>query len=269
MSSRQTHLIESVEQVPDDVVVVEHRVVVLRLPTPGPSLARCLHMGAEVHVGRVEPHEPRSLGVLLAAHELQRCVAELLVTGLHALAGQRSGVLDPLRAVLVGPRADHATRPEPLAEARELLLGRVVVVLRFLLGVQVVEVPEELVEAVRGRQELVLVAQVVLAELARGVAQGLERRGDGRVLGPQADVRAGHPDLRQAGPVRVLPGDERSPTGGAALLPVVVRESSALVRDAVDVRGAVAHQPVAVAGEVGHADVITPDDEDVRTICHV
>ena len=36
--------------------------------------------------------------------------------------------------------------------------------------VEVVEVAEELVEAVHGRQELVAVAQVVLAELAGGVA---------------------------------------------------------------------------------------------------
>jgi hypothetical protein len=45
--------------------------------------------------------------------------------------------------------------------------------LRLLLGVEVVEVAEELVEAVHGRQELVAVAQVVLAELAGGVASGL------------------------------------------------------------------------------------------------
>jgi len=37
----------------------------------------------------------------------------------------------------------------------------------------VVEVAEELVEAVHGREELVLVAQVVLAELSAGIASGL------------------------------------------------------------------------------------------------
>jgi hypothetical protein len=39
-------------------------------------------------------------------------------------------------------------------------------VLRLLLGVEVVQVAEELVEAVVGGQVLVAVAQVVLAELA-------------------------------------------------------------------------------------------------------
>ena len=40
--------------------------------------------------------------------------------------GLGPGVLDALRAVLVGPRVDDAPRPEVLAEVREVLLGRVV-----------------------------------------------------------------------------------------------------------------------------------------------
>ena len=39
--------------------------------------------------------------------------------------------------------------------------------------VEVIEVAEELVEAVDGRQELIEVAEVVLAELAGGVAHAL------------------------------------------------------------------------------------------------
>jgi hypothetical protein len=62
----------------------------------------------------------------------------------------------------------------------ELRILGVVVGLRLFLGVQVVEVAEELVEAVVGGQVLVLVAQVVLAELAGGVAVRLEEVGDGR-----------------------------------------------------------------------------------------
>ena len=38
--------------------------------------------------------------------------------------------------------------------------------------VEVIEIAEELVEAVHRRQELVLVAKMVLAELAGGVAHG-------------------------------------------------------------------------------------------------
>ena len=47
---------------------------------------------------------------------------------------------------------------------------RIVLVLRLLLGIQMVEIAEELVEAVHRRQELVLVAEMVLAELPGGIA---------------------------------------------------------------------------------------------------
>ena len=66
-----------------------------------------------------------------------------------------------------GDAVEDAARAELLLERRVL---RVVLVLRLLLGVEVVEVAEELVEAVHGGQELVAVAEVVLAELAGGVA---------------------------------------------------------------------------------------------------
>jgi hypothetical protein len=46
--------------------------------------------------------------------------------------------------------------------------------LRFILGIQVIEISEEHVEAVHRRQELVAIAEVVLAELTRGVALWLE-----------------------------------------------------------------------------------------------
>ena len=180
----------------------------------------------------------------------------LVVDGLHALAGQRAGVLDGA----VGGGLDDAARAELLAEGRVL---RVVEVLRLLLGVQVVEVAEELVEAVGGRQELVLVAEVVLAELAGGVAQVLERRGDGDVARLQADVGAGQADLGEAGAERRLAGDEGRAAGGAALLGVVVGEDRALLADPVDVGRAVAHQALGVDRQVGLADVVAEDDEDV------
>src|SRR5271165_3927420 len=58
---------------------------------------------------------------------------------------------------------------------------------------------EELVETVHRRQELVLVAEMVLAELAGGVAQRPQQLGDGGILRPQAQVRARKPYLAQAG----------------------------------------------------------------------
>jgi hypothetical protein len=134
----------------------------------------------------------------------------------------------------------------------------------------VVEVPEELVESVHRRQMLVLVAEVVLAELSGGVALRLQQTGDRRVLRTHPDRRAGDPDLRQAGAKHALAHNERRPAGGAALLAIPVGEQHPFVGDAVDIRGAVAHDAVAVAAQVRHSDVVTPDDDDVglRVVGH-
>ena len=81
----------------------------------------------------------------------------------------------------------------------EFGVPRIVERLRLLLGVEVVKVAEELVEAVHGRQIFVLVAEVVLAELARRVAKGFERLGDRNVTRLQADRRGGNANLGEAG----------------------------------------------------------------------
>ena len=70
--------------------------------------------------------------------------------------------------------------------------------LGLLLGVEVVEVAEELIEAVHGGQKLVLVAEVVLAELAGGVARGL-RISAMVSLPPAADAAPGMPTLVRPG----------------------------------------------------------------------
>ena len=50
-----------------------------------------------------------------------------------------------------------------------------------------VEVAEELVEAVDGRQEFVAVTEMVLAELSRRIAERLEGLRNGDVLGLQPE----------------------------------------------------------------------------------
>ena len=156
-----------------------------------------------------------------------------------------------------------AAGPESLTPVGDFLIGRVVRMLRLLLCVEVVEVPEELVEAVVGRKELVPIAEVVLAELPGDVALLLERRGDRRIVLMETDRRSGKPDLGESRAVHALPRDERSTTRRAGLLAVVVGELHTLVGDAIDVGRAVPHQPVAVTAQVGDADVVSPEDEDV------
>jgi len=82
-------------------------------------------------------------------------------------------------------------------------------VLGFFLGVEVVEVAEELVEPVIGGQEFVFVTKVVLTELPGRVAQGFEQLRDSWVFGPQPQVCAGHANLGKPGSQRILARDER------------------------------------------------------------
>jgi hypothetical protein len=147
-------------------------------------------------------------------------------------------------------------------------LSRVVALFGLFFGVEVVQVAEELVEAVHGGQELVAVAEVVLAELAGGVAVGPQRPGDGGVGVAQANRRARHAHLGEAGAVRVLAGHERGAPRGATLLAVVVGEAGTFGGDAVDVGGAIPHHAVAVTRQVRDADVVAPDDQDVRLFGH-
>ena len=138
-------------------------------------------------------------GLHLPRHEVDRGGGRLVVDRLHPLAVQRAGVLD----LAVGRRLEHAARRIGLDEIGVVL--RPVGPLRLLLGVEVIEVAEELVEAVVGRQIFVAVAEVVLAELAGGVAERLERLRDGDVAVLEPDRRAGNADLAQAGAQAVWP----------------------------------------------------------------
>ena len=78
------------------------------------------------------------------------------------------------------------------------LSRRIVAMGRVFHRIQVIEIAEEFVESMNGRQELVQVAKVVLAELAGGIAHRLQRRGDGRRL-------AGMPIVAPAWPTVVMP----------------------------------------------------------------
>ena len=212
-------------------------------------------------------------GPVLPVDEVERAGEELLVHGLHALARERTGVVDGLladaaearilrRIVAIGRLAlQHAARAELGAELGVL---RIVGVLRLLLGIEVVEVAEELVEAVHRRQELVAVAEMVLAELAGGVALRLQQLGERRVLVGEPFLGAGQADLEQPGAEAGLAGDEGGAPGRAGLLRVMVGEDRAFPGDAVDVRRAVAHHAAVVGADVPQPDVVAEDDEDVR-----
>ncbi|MCY1179215.1 hypothetical protein D9M73_196010 [compost metagenome] len=129
-----------------------------------------------------------------------------------------------------------------------------------------IEVAEELVEAVVGRQVLVAIAEVVLAELAGGVALLLHHVADGRSPVRDAVLRAWQADGEQAGAERVFAEDEGGTAGGAGLLAVGVGEQSPFPGDAVDVRRLVAHHALVVGADVEDADVVAEDHQDVRFV---
>jgi hypothetical protein len=55
----------------------------------------------------------------------------------------------------------------------------------------------------------------------------------------------------------------------AALLSIPVSEKRAFFGDAVNVLGAVSHDSVVVRADIEPADIVTPDDQNVRfLICH-
>jgi hypothetical protein len=152
---------------------------------------------------------------------------------------------------------------ELLAELRVL---RIVVALRLLLGVQVVEVAEELVEAVIGRQVLIPVAQVVLAKLPAGITVRLEQGGERRHLVANAMRRARHADGEQSRAERMLTENERGPPGGATLLGIPVSEQGAFVRYGINTGRLISHHSLVVGVDVPVTDVVAPDDNDVGLI---
>jgi hypothetical protein len=148
-------------QAADGVVVLEHAVDIFAVAVGVTAPVIGTHMGAQMHAGRVEPDEERLARRLLSLHVVDRRGRGLVVDGFHPLLGQRTGILDGLLADLAEPRIDrgivaigrlapqHAARAELGAVGRVL---RVIGQLRLLLGVEVVEVAEELAEAVHRGQ---------------------------------------------------------------------------------------------------------------------
>src|SRR4029077_20441509 len=70
-----------------------------------------------------------------------------------------------------GLASEHAARTNRLLHSR---VPRIKPVLRILFGIEMVQVAKKLVEAMHGRQIFISVAEVILTELARGVAERLE-----------------------------------------------------------------------------------------------
>ena len=259
--------------------MVDHGVVVRRLPAA--CLAEALRLGVRVkmHVGEVHPDEEGLVVVDVLLDEALGLLCKVVVAGQHPLRVQRSGVFDLLladlapawmhrRVVDVGCEAvDDAAWLHRLDEVAELFLGEVVVHLRFFFGIEMVEVAVELVEAVIGRQHAVQVAEMVLAELAGAVALVLQKGGNRNDLVAHADRCGRDSHFRQTGAHDALTGDERRAARRAGLLAVAVGEHHAFLGEAIDVGCLVPHQAARVATQIRDADIVAPYHQDIGLFC--
>ncbi len=185
-------------------------------------------------------------------HEIESAGSHFRVDSLHPFHRQGAGVLYPAISV----RMNNTPGAELLAKCWILW---VVDIFRLVLGVEVVQVAEELVEAVIGGQVLIAVTQVILAELAGGIAVIFQQAGKCRVFFAHTFFRAGKPNLGQAGTKGRLAGNKRSAPGGAALLTVPVGEHGALIGDPVDIGCLVSHHPVVVGADIEPANIVAPN----------
>ena len=195
-------VVNELEQFTHVQIVLDHAVAVIVLSVDaGEALVFLFDVSAEVHARAIPPAEERLAGLVLASDEVLRCGQGFFVDGFHALLGERAEVLDGLATLAVSFAFENAARTELLEEFRIL---RVVGVLGFLLGIEVVKAADELIEAVHRRQMFVEIALVVLAELAGGIALALEDRGHGAVglLPALRRRRAGRPWSCLSGPGR-------------------------------------------------------------------
>jgi hypothetical protein len=127
---------------------------------------------------------------------------------------------------------------------------RVVVTLRFVLGIQVIQALEELIEAMVGRQVLVSVAEVILAELGCHVALLFQQVGDGRHPVGDAVIGARHADGQEASAKWMVAEHEGGASGCTRLFTVGIREQCPLPSNAIDVWCAVSHNAMVVGSDV-------------------
>ena len=265
-------VLELLEHQSDVVIELVHagflfRPAILRVARRVPFLRE---MGDDVHAGRVEPDEEGLVVGFGLIYELQGEIADFVVHGFHALGIKCAGVLDLLLADLAPARhlgrVVHVGRPGMNHVARaddvQQILG-VVGMRRVFHRVQVVQVAEELVEAVDGGQEFIEVAEVILAELAGGVAQLFERGGNRAGFGRDANLGARLADGGHAGANGQLAHDEVRPSRRAARLGVVVGEEHSLLGELIEGGRSAGHHAPVVGADVPHANVIAHDEEDV------
>ena len=111
-------VVELLQELADLPVMLHHAV---RIDAePGLALRLRLEPGPDVHAARIEPDEERLLVAVGAVDEVDRGLEEFLVDRLHALLGERPGVL----AFLLAPRAEARIVARRVGRGRDALHAR-------------------------------------------------------------------------------------------------------------------------------------------------
>ena len=158
--------------------------------------------------------------------------------------------------------SNYAARPL-LGEEIRL---RVVAAEDVLHRVQVIENAIELIEAMDGGQVFVQIAKVVFSKLCGGITHRFEHFRDCRVFCIQPLISAWQTDFTVAGPGDALPGNEGGSACSTTLFGVIVGKHHAFTGKAVNVGSLVPHDTMRIGADVAPADVIAPDNDDVRLL---
>src|SRR6516164_4260394 len=107
---------------------------------------------------------------------------------------------------------------------------------------------------------------MVLAELAGGITQGLQQRGNRRIVRFETYVSSRHSNFGKPGANWILAGDKGGASSRAALLAVVVGERRSFTADSIDIGRPIAHLTPVIVADIPPSDVVAPENENVRLV---
>ena len=214
-------------------------------------------MRKDVHTRRIPPDKERLVLFLGALHEVECLDHNLVIDRLHALACQGTCILDRT----TGKAMNHAARTKFLFEFR---IFRVVWILWLFFGIQVIKVAEKLIETVRRWQHIVAITKVVFTKLTCLVTTRFQQGRKRWILFAHPLWRAWETHFGQTRADWRLSGNKSSATSCTTLLTIPVSKQRALLGDAVDIWGFVAHHPHVVSADIELTNIITPQNQDIR-----
>ena len=104
-------LVECFEQLANIAIVFDHSITVFIIGHAALATHRSAHMRDRVRTHHIHPNEERPFRLCLSFDEVDRRIGGFIVDRLHALSGQRAGIIDGLLADLSEARIDSRVIP--------------------------------------------------------------------------------------------------------------------------------------------------------------